>query len=164
MSLPILALQIFGVLALTSMSISILAQSDIHSLNSAQTPLPTPVKAHVLTSELDEMPRFPGCEDAGLENAAKQACAEKAMLRFVYSNVKYPGTMQTLCIEGKVIVRFIVEVDGAITNPQILRSPHQSLSDEVIRVLNSFPKWVPGKQAGKLARVEFFMPVVFKLG
>ncbi len=112
---------------------------------------------------VEDMPMFPGCESQGLDKASEKACAEQAMLKYIYSNVKYPAIARENGVEGKAIVAFVVEKDGSITNVKVVRGPAAGISEEAERVVNSFPKWIPGKQRGKPVRVSFVLPVQFML-
>ena len=82
---------------------------------------------------------------------------------WVQGRMSYPRVAQENNIQGNVITRFVIERDGSLTNIEILASPDRSLSEEATRVLNSSPKWEPGKQRGRPVRVSYTMPVVFQL-
>ena len=113
------------------------------------------------------MPRFPGCDDEGGNNAEKYACAQKKLLEYVYKNVKYPAIARENGIQGGVVVQFIVEKDGSITDIRIARDIGAGCGEESLRVvesMNNMPqKWTPGKQRGKSVRVQFTLPIKFKL-
>lgn len=74
-------------------------------------------------------------------------------------NMRYPE----YDIEGKVIVSFVIEKDGSVSNIKALRSPHSSLTDEAIRVIKAMPNWNPGTMSGKPVRVKYVLPLSFKL-
>ena len=78
-------------------------------------------------------------------------------------NVKYPVIAQENNIQGKVIVQFVIERDGSITDVQVVRPVDPSLDKEAIRVVKSMPKWKPGKQRGKAVRVSYTVPINFRL-
>jgi protein TonB len=99
--------------------------------------------------EVEQYPEFSG--------------GEEARMKFLVSNIVYPKQARDSKIEGKVIVSFIVEKDGSITNVEVLRSAHPLLDAEAIRVTKLMPKWKPGKQKGKPVRCKFSMPIAFKL-
>lgn len=101
---------------------------------------------------VDEMPQFMGGDLTTFRN-------------WVMQNVRYPEEAMNKGIEGMVLVRFCVDKDGYIKEDMtgIIKSPDRLLSDEVLRVLNSSPQWVPGKQKGKNVIVQFVLPVNFKL-
>ena len=106
---------------------------------------------------VEEMPRFPGCEDNN------KSCADKKMLEFIYQNLRYPALARENGVEGTVVVSFIVEKNGKITEPKIVREIGGGCGDEVMRVVNLMPTWIPGKQRGEVVRVQYNLPVRFKL-
>ena len=82
---------------------------------------------------------------------------------WVMSKLRYPQIAQENGITGRVLVQFVIERDGSLTNIQVIQTPDSSLSDEAIRVLKSSPKWTPGKQRNQPVRVSFTLPVMFQL-
>ena len=94
-------------------------------------------------------PEFPG----GME----------ALYKYLAENIKYPQLARDNGITGKVYVTFVVERDGSIANPRILRDIGGGCGAEAIRVVKAMPKWTPGKQRGKAVRVQFNLPVNFNL-
>ena len=98
---------------------------------------------------VDQMPQFPGGQSALLEYLAK--------------NVNYPVVAEENGIHGKVIVTFVVERDGSITNAKVVKSLDPSLDKEALRVVNSMPLWQPGKQNGIVVRVKYTVSVQFRL-
>lgn len=90
--------------------------------------------------KVDEKPSFPG--------------GESAMKSYLNSNVKYPVEAQENCIQGRVIVQFIIEKDGSISDVKISRSVDPSFDREALRVVKAMPKWNPGKLQGIPARVK----------
>lgn len=83
--------------------------------------------------------------------------------RWVQQNVRYPEKAKKAKLTGRVVVSFIVEKDGSVTADKIMATPGKSLSEEVLRVLASSPKWEPGTQRGKIVRVRYVLPVEFAL-
>ncbi len=81
---------------------------------------------------------------------------------WVQSNVKYPQIALENGIQGNVVVKFVVEKDGTLSNIQVLQSPDTTLTDAAIAVLKKSPKWKPGKQRNKPVRVTYTLPVSFK--
>ncbi|MBO7101439.1 MAG: energy transducer TonB [Bacteroidales bacterium] len=98
---------------------------------------------------VEDDPEFPG----GME----------ALYKFLQDNVQYPQLALENGIEGRVYVTFVVEEDGSITNPRLLRDIGGGCGQEAIRVVKMMPKWKPGKQQGKVVRVQFNLPVNFVL-
>ena len=94
-------------------------------------------------------PMFPG----GME----------ALYKYLRENIKYPQLARDNNITGKVYVTFVVEKDGSIANPRVLKDIGGGCGQEAIRVVKSMPKWTPGKQRGKAVRVQFNLPVSFHL-
>ena len=98
---------------------------------------------------VEVMPQFPG--------------GQIAMLQYIMKNIKYPEQAMKEGIQGRVAVRFIVEKDGSISDVKPILSVHPLLNKEAVRVVESMPKWTPGKHNGKPVRVRFNLPVMFKL-
>lgn len=96
---------------------------------------------------VEDEPEFPG----GME----------ALYKFIQDNVQYPQLALDNGIEGKVYVTFVVEEDGSITNPRLLRDIGGGCGQEAIRVVKMMPKWKPGTKYGKPVRVQFNLPVSF---
>ena len=117
----------------------------------------TPVKVEEEEEEEDVQiftvvendPEFPG----GME----------ALYKYLRENIKYPQLAKENNITGKVYVTFVVEKDGSIANPRVLKDIGGGCGQEAIRVVKSMPKWSPGKQRGKAVRVQFNLPVSFNL-
>ncbi|MDR1918814.1 MAG: energy transducer TonB [Tannerellaceae bacterium] len=98
---------------------------------------------------VEEMPQFPG--------------GEGELLKFLNSSVKYPVIAQENGIQGRVICSFVINRDGSVVDAQVVRGVDPSLDKEALRVVNTQPKWSPGKQRGKPVRVKFTVPITFKL-
>ncbi len=116
---------------------------------------------------VEQKPRFPGCEDMSGSNAEKQKCAEEKMVKFIYSNIKYPTIAKENGIEGKVYIQFVVGKTGMIEDAKIMKDIGGKCGDEALRVvelMNNMPqKWTPGKQRGRAVKVLYTLPVIFKL-
>ena len=82
---------------------------------------------------------------------------------WVMERIRYPQIAQENNITGRVLLMFVVERDGSLTNIQVLQTPDSSLSDEAIRVLKTSPKWTPGRQGNKAVRVKYTLPVEFRI-
>ncbi|WP_455530917.1 energy transducer TonB [Segatella salivae] len=98
---------------------------------------------------VEVMPQYPG--------------GQIAMMKYIMENIKYPKQAMKEGIQGRVTVRFIVEKDGSISDVKPVLSVHPLLNKEAVRVVESMPKWTPGKHNGKPVRVRFNLPVMFKL-
>ncbi|MEI6348440.1 MAG: energy transducer TonB [Bacteroidota bacterium] len=88
---------------------------------------------------------------------------DEARLKFLSQNLKYPAIAIEKGTQGTVYVSFVIEKDGSISNITLKRDIGNGCGDEAIRVVKMMPKWIPGKQQGKLVRVQFIMPISFKL-
>lgn len=97
----------------------------------------------------DEMPEYPG--------------GQAQLMNFLQSNIHYPAVAVENNIQGRVIVEFVVEKDGSISNVKVIKSVDSSLDKEALRVINSMQKWSPGKKNGKVVRVKNIVPVTFQL-
>ena len=82
---------------------------------------------------------------------------------WVMGQIRYPQIAIENNITGRVVVSFVIEKDGRLTNIQVLQTPDSSLSDETIRVLKTSPKWTPGKQRNQTVRVKYTLPVQYNL-
>lgn len=98
---------------------------------------------------VESMPGFPG--------------GEAARIKYLNNNIKYPQMARESGIQGRVFVTFVVEKDGSVTDVRVLRGIGGGCDEEAIRVIQNMPKWQPGKQRGKPVRVQFNMPILFKL-
>lgn len=90
-----------------------------------------------------------------------QGADESAFIKWLYTNIKYPQYALDNEIYGVVIVSFIIEQDGTLTNAKIERSPDDSLSEEALRVVRLSPKWEPGMQEGRKVRTKLMIPIRF---
>ena len=112
-------------------------------------PAPKPEVATKVFDVVEEMPSFPG--------------GQGALMSYLYSNTKYPVVAQENGVQGRVIISFVVERDGSISDVKVARSVDPSLDREAQRVVKSMPRWSPGKQNGSTVRVKYTVPVVFRL-
>lgn len=100
-------------------------------------------------TEVENLPKFPGGEDA--------------LYAYLSKNIKYPLLAMERGIQGKVYTSFIIEADGSITNIKILRGIGGGCDEEAIRVIHSMPKWIPGRHNNKNVRVEYTLPINYQL-
>ena len=82
---------------------------------------------------------------------------------WVMTKLRYPQIAQENNITGRVLLMFVIERDGTLTNIQVLQTPDSSLSDEAIRILKTSPKWTPGKQRNQSVRVKYTLPIDFRI-
>lgn len=110
---------------------------------------PKPEVENKVFDVVEQMPSFPG--------------GQGALMQYLANNIKYPVVAQENGVQGRVVVSFVVERDGSITDVQVVRSVDPSLDREAQRVVKSMPKWIPGKQNGQAVRVKYNVPVSFRL-
>lgn len=104
--------------------------------------------------KVEEMPTF---------DEAVDSLTFKAFRNYIGQNLKYPEEAAEQGIQGRVFVQFWINKDGDVCNAVIARGVHELLDAEALRVINSSPKWTPGKQDGQPKVVQFTMPIVFTL-
>ena len=95
------------------------------------------------------MPEFPG--------------GQQELMNFLMKNMKYPKEATDKGTQGRVIVQFVVDKDGSVVEPKVVKSVSPELDQEALRVVKKMPKWQPGKQNGEVVRVTYTIPVSFRL-
>lgn len=100
-------------------------------------------------SSVEELPSYPG--------------GQKAFIQYLNKTLSYPPYAKSKNIQGRVLVQFIVERSGEITNVSVAESVNPVLDDEAIRVIRKMPKWRPGKEKGRIVRVKIMIPIIFKI-
>lgn len=98
---------------------------------------------------VEDMPEFPG--------------GTAALLEYLKKNIKYPNICRENNIQGRVLIQFIVNKDGSIVDPEVVKPVNPYLDKEALRVIAGMPAWKPGSQRGKAVRVKFTVPVNFRL-
>lgn len=98
---------------------------------------------------VEQQPLFPG--------------GPAALMKYLSEHTKYPVVAQENGVQGRVTVQFVVEKDGSISDVHVLRGVDPSLDKEAVRVVKSMPRWTPGKQNGITVRVNYRVPVLFRL-
>ena len=146
----------FKYLLFVPLAIALLAMNSTTIRANVQKKVVKTTKATKKTSANDkvyevceQMPTFPG--------------GDAALMKYLSENVKYPALAIKAQEQGRVVVSFTVEKDGAISDVKVARSVTPSLDAEAVRVVKAMPKWTPGKQGGQLVRVRYNVPVSFKL-
>ena len=99
--------------------------------------------------EADQMPEFPG--------------GQEALMKFIADNVKYPTECEQKRVEGRVLVRFVIDEQGSVTDPNVIKSVDPQLDAEALRVVKLMPKWNPGQNEGKAVAVKYTIPFTFRL-
>ena len=108
-----------------------------------------PEKEEEIFQVVENQPEFPG----GMGE----------LMKYLQKNIKYPPVCQDQGIQGRVVVQFVVNSDGSIVDPVVIKSVNPHLDKEALRVVSTMPKWKPGEQRGKKVRVRFTLPVSFRL-
>lgn len=98
---------------------------------------------------VEQMPMFPG--------------GDRKLMEYLASSIQYPLECKESCIQGRVIVTFVVERDGSISHAKVAKSLDPRLDAEALRVVNAMPKWIPGRQGGVTVAVKYTIPVTFRL-
>lgn len=98
---------------------------------------------------VEQLPEYPG--------------GMMAMMEYLQTNMTYPKDAEKQKVEGRVLVVFIVETDGSVSNVKVAKNVFPSLDEEAVRVVESMPKWTPGKEKGKAVRTKFTLPIMFRL-
>jgi TonB family protein len=115
----------------------------------------------------EQPPRFPACEKLDTTLAVKQKCAQQTLMAFVYRNVNYPLEARQNGNEGQVVVSFVVEKDGSLSNFQVLKDIGGGCGQAVLNVVGAMNpaniRWVPGINQGDTVRTRFTLPVKFEL-
>ena len=117
-----------------------------------------PVDVDVPFAVIEDVPVFPGCEDA----KDKRACFQEMMQKHIRKHFRYPEIAQEMGVQGRVAVMFTIDKDGSITNVR-MRGPDKNLEKEAARIIGKLPKMTPGKQRGRPVRVPFSIPITFRL-
>ena len=98
---------------------------------------------------VEQMPSFPG--------------GTQKLKEFIDENLRYPKELEETCVQGRVIVRFVVERNGKLSNVKVVKSVHPALDKEAIRIVKLMPRWIPGRQNGITVRVKCYIPIIFRL-
>lgn len=110
---------------------------------------PKHVEDNKIFEVVEQNPTFPG--------------GTAALMSWLSQNIKYPVIAAENGVKGRVIVQFVVEKDGSITDVVVAKSVDPSLDKEAARVIKNMPHWIPGRQNGSPVRVRFTVPVTFTL-
>lgn len=151
--MKLLLIPFFAVLTLFSAS-SVYAQNPSDTLRNKNTGgsahvSEPPIPSSQVFTYVEQMPEFPG--------------GSAAMLKFMQDHIQYPEQAKKAGAQGKVYVSIIIDRDGNVTEPAIIRDPGYGLGQEAVKVIKAMPKWKPGKQNGQAVPVKMTIPVGFVL-
>ena len=110
---------------------------------------PADTTKNVVYDVTETMPQFPG--------------GQGVMMKYLAANIKYPASAVKAKKQGRVIVSFVIQKDGSVTNARIVKSVDPELDAEALRIVKAMPNWTPGTQDGKPVNVNYTIPVVFSL-
>jgi TonB family protein len=128
------------------------AKNDIKNSIAVETSTPndtTATEENMIFGLIEQQAEFPG--------------GEAALMAFIKKNLKYPADAARDSIEGRVVLTYMVELDGSITEIEVMRSPDERLTKEAIRVIKTMPKWKPERRLGKPVRTKYVLPITFRL-
>ncbi|MBP3290441.1 MAG: energy transducer TonB [Alistipes sp.] len=153
--------------------VEIKVYNDILDIVTNDTEVKTDISFEEFVDGLDMDVNYVVMEEEEIEEDTPIIKAEKMptfqggdLMKFrewVQKRLRYPQIAQENGISGRVTLTFVIEKDGTLTNIEVMQSPDRSLSEEAIRVLNTSPKWEPGKQRNQPVRVRFTLPVAFQI-
>lgn len=112
---------------------------------------------------VEEMPRFPGCENQGLSTKEVDQCAKKKLLLYIYGKLKYPKKARKQGAEGMARVQFVVDRTGEIIDIKVLHGITKEIKKTILKLIEAMPRWRPGTQRGKPVKVLYTLPINFKL-
>ena len=128
-------------------------KADIKDSTAVETPThndPAATEENMIFGAMEEQqPEFPG--------------GEMALMKFIKDNLRYPADAVRDSIQGRVTLSFTVDTDGKIKGIEVMRSPDKRLSKEAVRVVKMMPKWKPGRLRGKIVRINYVLPVTFRM-
>lgn len=123
------------------------------SANSAEAPIENQtiksVPIEALSDTVAQMPEFPG--------------GMSSLMNYFTNNMRYPESAKKYKIQGRVVVQFMVDSKGRVKQAKVLRSMNEDMDAEALRLVNSMPRWKPGREKGKVMDMKLTVPVVFKM-
>ena len=142
--------------AACSSDVELVTPGDIIEVDDVAEGLIVPEVGEVENSDMvdvytivEQMPEFPG--------------GNEKIVEFISSNTQYPQEAKEKGVQGRVLVNFVVDTDGSITDVKVMRGIGSGCDEEAVRVVKSMPKWQPGRQRGEAVKVAFTLPFTFKL-
>ncbi len=129
-------------------------------------PPPPPPPRNTIDCDLrtfvEHMPIFGHCKELKIYKD-RRSCSDRELLGYISEHIRYPNLARQNGIEGLVVVSFVVETDGSVSTIKVLRDIGGDCGEEAKRIVSRMPKWSPGRHNGKAVRVQFNLPVRFKL-
>lgn len=115
-----------------------------------------------ITDAPEELPIMLSCSEIS-DSEAAQICSQRTLLENIYGNIRYPAFAREMGISGTAKFAFVVEKDGSINELTVYRGVSKDIRAECLRVIAEMPPWAPGKQLGEEVRVQFKLPIAFRL-
>ena len=163
---------LFGFVAIANMAFAQVEEPVQEELIEIETPRvvspppPPPPSASPRVQKVarvaEVMPMFPGCKE-DTDNMKRKICADEKMLKFIYTNLVYPESAKENKVEGTVVISFVVEKDGELTDIKVIRDIGSDCGMAALDVVKKMPRWENGIQEGRPVRVQFNLPIKFKL-
>ncbi len=144
-------------------------QPNLVYSNKEYVPGGLPPKPEIVNEEFtcvivaEDMPLFGDCYDVSISRTERKKCSDAELMKFLARHLHYPTIARENGVEGMVVIRFIVEKDGSVSIPELVRDIGAGCGQEALRVVKMMPDWIPGKQRGMEVRVQYNLPVKFKL-
>jgi len=135
----------------------------------APPPPPSPIAEDKVYEEVEEMPRFPGCEDQGLIGKELEKCAMNKLSMYIFRKLSYPAEAREKGIQGTVLIEFIVGKDGKILDPKIVKDVGKGQAScgqaalKVVKQMQAEVIWKAGKERGRPVKVRYTIPLKFNL-
>ncbi len=106
------------------------------------------IEESTIFTKVDKMPEYPG--------------GQVALVKYLSKNIKYPSKFKKNKINGRVFVSFVIDKDGKVVTPKIVKSLNEECDAEALRVISKMPDWIPGEKNGIKVAVQFGLPVNFE--
>lgn len=132
-----------------AIGLALLLMAGALTVSAQKTVISNSKTSRVVLDTPEQLPEFPG------------GYAE--LIKFLSENIRYPEDAQKKKVEGRVVVQFVVDEEGHIINPTVVRKVYPSLDTEALRIIALMPKWTPGRDHGQTVCANFVVPIVFRL-
>ena len=107
------------------------------------------IKPTLMGDVVEQMPSFPG--------------GPQALLNYLSEHINYPEGYEEICVQGRVVITFVVEKDGSLSDITVVKSLEKAFDEEALRAVKSMPKWIPAMQNGEPVRAKYTVPITFRL-
>ena len=116
-----------------------------------------------ILNEAEQMPYFPGCDYLKNGTDEKRTCSNQNIVNYISSKLHYPDAAKEAGLEGTVYLSFVIDKNGNVKNPKIIRDIGEDCGEEAVRVLNAMPQWEPARNKNQFVAVKLTIPVNFSL-